>query len=368
MRLWAYLLACLACNAPQALQAQDIVRPAQDVALRIDSLLARFLAEDGPSGVSVAVTRGRDTVVFGGWGLADRESSLAATAATSYRIGSITKQFTAAAVLKLVDAGHLELSDAIRQHLPQLPVAWRDVTITQLLNHTSGVPEITRGGNHWELHSSDIVVSEEMIAILANDRMDYRPGTRYRYSNTGYLILGVLLEKLHGRPYAEIVHDELAAPLALTRTRFCEDASGANGQAHGYLRKGGEFRHAAYRSIARAFSAGGMCSTIGDLVKWNRALHGGRVVSSASYALMTTPQSAATSSGYGFGLFVQQLPQGRSIVIHGGSTFDFRSVTAWIPSAAITVTVLTNTQPLETIVPLTSELVRLALGIQQRPR
>lgn len=339
----------------------------QDVALRADSLLARFLADDGPSGVSVAVIRGRDTVVFGGWGLADRESNVAATAATSYRIGSITKQFTAAAVLKLVDAGHLELSDAIRQHLPQLPVAWRDVTITQLLNHTSGVPEATSGGNHWESHSSDIVVSDDLIANVASDRMDFRPGTKYRYSNTGYLMLGVLLEKMHGRPYAEIVKYEFAVPLGLTRTRFCEDAAGANGQAHGYLRRGGEFRHAAPRSIARAFSAGGLCSTIGDLAKWNRALHGGRVVSSASYTLITTPQSAAVSSGYGFGLFVQQLPQGRSIMLHGGSTFDFRTVTAWIPSDEITVTVLANTQPLETLVPLTSELVRLALGIQQRP-
>jgi D-alanyl-D-alanine carboxypeptidase len=367
MRLISPLAIFLA-TASASVQAQQAPAPLREaIAPTVDSLIARFLADDGPSAASVAVVRGRDTLVFGGWGLADRVGHVAATAETSYRIGSITKQFTAAAVLKLVDGGHLLLDDAIGQHLPDLPARWHRLTIAQLLNHTSGVPEVTRAGRRWTENSADSVPPEELIAAVSRDRLDFTPGTKYSYSNTGYIILGMLLEKMHSRPYAQVLRDELARPLGLSYTRYCEDEPGGNGQALGYERTGEQFERATYRNIARPFSAGAVCSTVGDLVKWNRALHGGKVVNPASYRLMTTPQGAAASRGYGFGLFVQHSSFDRVILIHGGSIFGFRSVAVWIPSDSIGVTVLTNTLPLETLEAFTGLLVRLALDVPRQP-
>lgn len=332
---------------------------AASIASSVETLVAQFMADAAPAGVSIAVVRGTDTLVMKGWGLADRGTNRAVTADTSFRLGSVSKQFTAAAIMRLVDQRRLVLGDTIGQHLPQLPVKWRGVTITQLLNHTAGIPNFTdTGSRHWAKKLAPI----ELVGLVADKGLDFEAGTKYAYSNTGYVILAMLLETLHRRPLAQVIDDELVKPLGLSHTRFCEDELGANGQAKNYVRDGARVVDAPYRSVTHSFGAGGVCSTAGEVAVWNRALHGGRVVSAASYALMTTPQGAAETERYGFGLRRAALA-GRPAILHTGLVPGFISLNNWLPGEALSVTILLNTSPTRQSMPLQRDLIRLALGL-----
>jgi CubicO group peptidase (beta-lactamase class C family) len=324
--------------------------------------MARFLADDGPPGVSVAIVRDGDTLVAGGSGLADRDSKIAATADTSYRIGSISKQFTAAMTMRLVEQGKIALADAVGQHLPQLPSGWRSVTVLQLLNHTSGIPDYTELGDRWREHWQEALSPAQILALVADDRMDFAPGSKWQYSNTGYVVLGTLLEQISGRPYGQILQDDISRPLGLTRTRVCEDAPGANGQALGHMAGNKGFGVAPYRHASHAFGGGGICSTAGDLAIWNRALNGGKVVNAASYGVMTPPQGVAATGSSGFGLELTSHDGHRVISAHGAGG-GFTSGNAWYPDDSLSVTVLTNGMPLQQEAALLRNLGRVALGI-----
>lgn len=333
-----------------------------DIAARSNALVARFLADEGPPGVSVAIVRDGETLVAGGSGLADRDRRIAATADTSYRIGSISKQFTAAMTMRLVEQGKLALGDAVGQHLPQLPSEWRPVTVLQLLSHTSGIPDYTELGNRWRGHWREAVSPAQIFALVATDRLHFAPGSQWRYSNTGYVVLGLLLETISGRPYERILQDDIARPLGLTRTRVCEDAPGANGQALGHMAGNKGFGVAPYRHVSHAFGGGGICSTAEDLAIWNRAFNGGKIVSAASYAVMTTPPGVAAAGSTAFGLESSSHDGHRVISAHGAGG-GFTSGNAWYPDASLSVTVLTNGMPLPQEAALLRNLGRLALGL-----
>lgn len=182
--------------------------------------------------MSVAVTRGDETLVQRAWGLADVASGRAADPSTLHEIGSNAKQFTAALVLRLVDRGRLTLGDSIGGHLSGLRPEWRPITIEQLLNHTSGLQRsyLSPSGRIEEDLPGD-----SLIAQAARDTMATRPGTKYIYSNTGYLVLRVLIEKLYGKPYAAALREEIARPLGLTTLGYCGDIE-AGTRATGYIR------------------------------------------------------------------------------------------------------------------------------------
>jgi CubicO group peptidase (beta-lactamase class C family) len=235
-------------------------------------------------------------------------------------------------VMRLIERHRVALADPIGQHLPQLPPKWRAVTVLQLLNHTSGIPDFTEKGNRWARHWSEAMSPEALIAIVADDAMDFAPGSKWKYTNTGYLILGMLVEKLYARSYDDILEQEFSKPFGLDHTRNCEDTAGANGQARGYnpasldgSGKDNRLVPIKYRHISHSLGAGSICSTVGDLAVWNRALHGGGVLSPPSYSLMTTPQGAAVSEGYGFGLKVQSLA-GHRMLVHSGAMGGFVTV------------------------------------------
>jgi CubicO group peptidase (beta-lactamase class C family) len=171
------------------------------LARTIDSLATSTLVEGPVAGISIAVVRGRDTVVMKGYGFADVENDVPATAATVYRIGSITKQFTASDVMRLIEQGRLSLDDSIGKHMPTLPVAWRGVKIRQLLNHTSGIPSYTSAGPKWATRMRLELPHDTLIGIIANDPMDFPVGSQWRYNNTGYYLLGMLIERITGQPY-----------------------------------------------------------------------------------------------------------------------------------------------------------------------
>ena len=352
--------------APLALAAAPLgaQRPSRAaVRARVDSLAAAFLASGQAPGVAIAVVRGRDTLVLAGYGTADVERRVPVRPNTVFRVGSVAKQFTASLVLRLVERGVVTLDDPIGRHLAALPAAWRGVTIHQLLNHTSGIPSYTNAPS-WQGQFAERLTPAQMVAITAGDTMEFAPGTRWSYNNTGYVLLGVLLERKLGRPYAELLQSELARPLALRATRYCADAdTTAAIVAHGYFRDSAGVRRAPYLHMSQPFSAGALCSTAGDLARWNAALAGGRVVRPASYAAMTGPGAVGAGAPvrYGYGLIADTLA-GRRVVTHGGTIFGFLSANAYLPDDSLSVTVLANASPSDPGT-LLRDIARVALGV-----
>ena len=357
----ALLALAFSAAAANASPPQGYPPTAASFAAVVERLILPFLSSDGPSAVSIAVVRNGETLASGGWGLADRKSKTPATAETVYRVGSVTKQFTAAAILRLIERKRLVLTDAIGKHLADLPPAWRDVTIEQLLNHTSGIPDFTEIGGRWSRHWDEAMPPARLLALVAKDSMTFAPGRDWHYSNTGYVVLAMLIEKIDGRSYGEVIEAEFSRPLGLTRTRVCEDAAGANGQAVGYQRDGSSFDVAGYRHVSHWFGGGGLCSTAVDLAAWNRALHGGRVLIPETLAMMTTPMGAAAAHGYGFGV-MSRVISGHREISHGGQYSGFASVNAWYPDDSVSVTVLTNTAPMPTREILARNLALAALN------
>jgi CubicO group peptidase (beta-lactamase class C family) len=309
----------------------------------VDSLAANALSEGPVAGMSIAVVRGKDTVVMKGYGFADVENDVPATAQTVYRIGSITKQFTAAAVLKLAEQGKLSVDDTVGGRVPSLPAAWRKATIRQLLNHTSGIPSYTSAGPRWQSRMRIDLPHDSLIGIVANDSMDFPLGTQWRYNNTGYYLLGMMIERLGDRSYAEVVRDQLVKPLGLQATMYCSTRPVIKRRAQGYqLDQEEKLVNADPLSMNQPFAAGSLCSTVGDLIAWQRALAAGRVVKPESYTAMITPQGAATERGYGYGLSKDTLA-GRTRIQHGGGINGFNSMLQYIPSDTLAIAVLVNT-------------------------
>jgi D-alanyl-D-alanine carboxypeptidase len=345
-RILAAALAATLAAAPSLVVAQSQTAaarpsPAALVAL-VDSVVKRNIMAKGAPSVSVLITRGNETLLERALGLADVASGRAADASTRYRLGSVSKQFTAALILRQVERGRLSLGDSLGRHFAGGPAEWKAITIEQLLNHTSGLaPEFRDPNRRTETYTPDT-----LVAMGAREPMAGAPGARYIYSNTGYMLLGVLVERLYGKPYAAVLRDEIARPLGLTTLRFCGDRDAAP-EATGYQRApDGTSTPSVPIHPSQMLGMGGICSTARDVERWNRALHGGRVLSAASYAAMTTPRGAvAAAEHYGFGLAVRPAPWGGTVIAHGGESSGFTAENAWYPADSLSVTVLYNGHP-----------------------
>jgi D-alanyl-D-alanine carboxypeptidase len=328
----------------------------------IDSLAAAFLAEGPVAGVSVAVVKGRDTIVMKGYGLADMENDVPASAKTVYRIGSITKQFTAAAIMRLVDAGKLSLDDTLGKLLPGTPPAWRGITLRRLLNHTSGIRSYTGIGPRWQRRWREDMSPDTIVGLVRDDTLDFKPGAQWRYNNTGYVLLGMIVERVSGKSYATYLDNEFYHPLGLSQTYYCSQKPIIKRRAQGYQRAGRQLVNAEYLSMTQPFSAGALCSTVGDLVAWQRALVGGRVVRPGSYAAMTTPEvlSDGKPLTYGYGFGVGRFEKRRR-VSHGGGIHGFNTELAYYPDDTLHVVVLANTA--SNPERLADQIARVALGL-----
>lgn len=335
--------------------------PKTTVAHTVDSLAADFVATHGAPGVSIAVVRRGDTLVMGGWGKADLESDVPATARTVYRIGSITKQFTASAVMQLVEHGRVKLDESIGAYLPALPLAWRGVTVRQLLNHTSGIPSYTDVGLRWETRWAEEMNPDTLVALTAKDTMWFKPGTSWRYDNSGYVVLGMLIERVTGHPWATDIAERLARPLGLSDTQNCMTQPVIPRRAQGYEDASGAWVNATYLAMSQPYAAGALCSTVGDMARWDQALASGKVVSTTSYAEMTSPIGAALKSKYGFGLTRDSL-EGHLVILHGGGINGFLAYNTWFPDDRMSVTVLTNSGSARAD-QLMAQVERAALGI-----
>ena len=328
---------------PVTASAQQPSARAQLVA-RLDSLSRDFVAHAPSAGATVAVVRGSDTLLLQGFGERDRETHLPSTAGTVYRIGSITKQFTSAAIMQLVEQGRISLTDPVTTYLPQYP-QWKSVTIRQLLNHTSGIHSYT-SNEEWSKRWSEDVTPGAIVSFVEKDTLDFAPGTRWRYNNTGYVLLGMVLDKVTGKPYSRYLAERFFAPLGMRQSAYCPSRPTDPAYAAGYDDAGGKLVPATYLSMTHPYSAGALCMSVPDFLRWNAALTSGKVVTPASFGLMSGPDtlSSGLKTGYGFGLVSGRLGGGsHAMVGHGGGVNGFSTEQVWFPADSLRVVVFSNT-------------------------
>lgn len=343
-------------TAQRSTITRDAFRP------RADSLVFVYLAESHAPSVAFAVIRGTDTLAYGAHGLADVAAWRAPTATTIYEIGSITKQFTSSAIMKLVEQSRVKLDDDLSKYVPQFPLQGKKVSIRQLLNHTSGIHSYTSNPG-WAKTWNDDLSPDAIVRFVAADTFDFAPGTAYRYNNTGYVLLGMVIEKASGQKYAKYLEEQFFKPLGLRQTSYCPSKTTDPTFALGYSKAPNGTARAQYLSLTHPFSAGALCSTIGDFVKWQRALDGGKVVSAASYTLMSTADtlSSGRKINYGFGL-VPGVFNGHKTVSHTGGIPGFATAETYVPDDSLSIVVFTNFDG-ESPQALVQNLLRVAYGL-----
>lgn len=307
------------------------VEPVGPVFERLESTVRDAVASPSVPATSVAIVIGNRPLLMSGFGFADVENEVAAGVDSVYRIGSISKQFLAASLLRLAEHRALSIHDRVVEWIDE--PALGDITIRQLLSHTSGLPMNAPEGTDW------------LAAGLAQDRLG-APGQRYAYSNFGYGVLGLVFEKASEQPYPAFLQHEFFDPLEMTRTRVCDARELIPGRAQGYSVRGEQLLNDdPIQWTTTLYYAGGLCSSARDLSVWNRSLHGGQLLSDASYQLMTSAPELPNGevSTYGMGLRIGRY-DGRRIVHHSGGISGFLTELAYYPDHHLSLAVLTNSE------------------------
>ncbi len=311
-----------------------------DIEARVDAILADY-AGDGP-GASVLVRHEGKTLVAKGMGLADLDARAAAAATTNYRLASVTKQFSAMAILILAEEGRLALADPIEKWLGDLP-AWSDgVTIRHLLTHTSGIVD------YEDLIAKDAtrqVLDRDVLDLLAAQSASYfAPGSSYRYSNSGYALLALIVERASGQPFAEFLRQRIFAPLGMDATlAFLQGGPPVASRAFGHSRSAAGWTRTDQSITSAVLGDGGIYSSVTDLAKWDAELEAPTLISARLLDEAFTPATATDVAGvsYGYGWRIGQLA-GRRALHHTGETMGFRNALLRIPGERLTVIVLTN--------------------------
>ena len=336
----------------------------------VDALVDTFMSEARIAGLSVAVMKGDVVVHARGYGLADVENAVPTTEHTVFRIASLSKQFTAVSVLMLAEQGKIDLDAGIRTYFPEFPATGPQPTVTQLLNHTSGFdfqPAWTAIMPPAETPPSVMhdLTSATLTTLFARATFEYTPGTKFRYNNNAFALLGLLIERVSGVSYASFVKTHIFDPLGMTESYYMDNASIIRNRATGYTFRGPDVINANVPNSNGLYSAGGLGSTALDLMTWRRALTSSRLISEASSKRMTTPGrlTDATPIPYGLGLFLLNL-DGRPKIDHYGNTTGFRSEIAYYPTDQLTVVVLSNTNPARTDV-LESRISRMLMSMPE---
>jgi D-alanyl-D-alanine carboxypeptidase len=304
-----------------------------------EHMMADFYQADAP-GAAVLVARGDEVLYRGARGLADVKTGTSLTPDSVFRIGSISKQFAAAGLLKLVEAGKLSLNDPLSKFVPNFPNS-KHITVLELLNHTSGVKDYTQIAGWANGRLDKAMSTAQLIATFKDAKPDFAPGAGWAYDNSGYVLVGAVIEAVTGEPWYVYLRRALFVPLGLTHTGYGSDPKFAAQQAHGYSLKDGKVAPAKVFNMTIPGAAGGLVSTVDDLLKWNLALHEGRVLKSATYRQMISPIGKAIGANYGFGIERTTL-QGQPMLEHDGGIFGFASMLQYVLGQDISVIVLQN--------------------------
>lgn len=360
----ALLALTLLASLPAPAQRRDGASARQAV----DSVVASYLKDGKAAGMSVAVVRGRDTLVLKGYGWADLEHDVPTPPRAVYEIGSVTKQFTAAALLLLQERGKLDLDDDLAKHLPDYPTQGHRITLRRLLDHTSGMKgytEIPRFG----VIAPRALPRDSLVAMFSAERFDFAPGEGQVYNNSAYFLAGLIIEKLSGESYADFVRKHLFEPAGMRDSRYCSERAIIKRKAHGYEMGPEGLRNKSYIDHTWPYAAGSLCSTAGDLVAWNRALHGGKLLSPASYKALLTPGvlNDGTTLRYAMGLALFDLAT-HPVIEHGGGIPGYLSSSVYLPRQDAIVVTLVNSNGPVSADDVSESIVRAVFGTRQIKR
>jgi CubicO group peptidase (beta-lactamase class C family) len=326
-----------------------IAQSGPPIAQQLDTIAGAGVVEKRAVGIVAAVVKGKEKLLVKAYGQADVEANAPMTVDTVIPIGSVTKQFTAAAILQLRDQGKLGLDDEITKWLPDFETRGSKITLRHLLGHTSGVAELVESQELRALQvmRNPAVTRDDIYKVVNKSPFLFPTGTMQIYSNTGYWLLGLIVEKASGVTYEDYIEKRIFEPLKMTRSSYCNNSEKVERRAAGYGIKNGVSRRVPDILHTATFSAGAICSTVEDMVTWVQALHGGRVLSAKSTAEMMTPSKLndGTPLRYSMGLAVGEDAQGRRFIGHDGGGFGFSSVANWYPDAQLAIVTLTNSEP-----------------------
>jgi CubicO group peptidase (beta-lactamase class C family) len=327
---------------------------AQDAA-RMNQIVQSYVADHKFMGTAL-VARGSQVLFSKGYGSANLEWNVPNSPDTKFRLGSVTKQFTAASILLLEERGKLSVDDPVKKHLPDAPAAWGKITIIHLLTHTSGIPSFTSFPDYAKLEPF-ATTAEQLVARFRDKPLEFEPGEKWNYSNSGYVLLSYLIEKITGDQYEKFVRENIFAPLGMKDSGYDSNSAVIAHRASGYVAGTRGYENAGFVHMSVPQGAGALYSTTEDLLKWEQGLFGGKVLKAASLEKMTTP----VKNNYAFGLQVDTAG-GHKVIEHGGGIEGFVTELEYYPDDKLTVVVLENVNGAAPPGEIAKKLAALALG------
>jgi len=341
---------------------------------KIDDYVSARMRQLHIPGLSLAIVRDGRITKAQGYGFANLELRAQATKETVYEIGSNTKQFTAAAIMMLIEQGKIHLEDSITKYLPEAPEAWYDITIRHLLSHTSGIQNHVAVPHWLDVFKTDLSFQtsparDALLKMFFKLPLEFRRGDTWAYDNTGYYLLGIIIEKASGKSYWQFLDERMFKPLGMTATRNTDPQSLVPSRASGYEWKNDHFENRPILLPTMAFSAGGLLSTVEDIVKWDAALSSERLLTKASLNKMWTAtltnDGADAPFNYGFGWFVDSY-HGHRLVQHSGGTPGFSSAIYRFIDDKLTIVILTNHNDM-ILDELAIDIAGICLPVLKRP-
>jgi CubicO group peptidase (beta-lactamase class C family) len=339
----ALLLACMFSTA--AAHAAPPVSPAE-LGAYADRALAAIYPPGAPGAAAIVVKDGK-VLLRKGYGMANLELGVAMAPDMVFELGSVTKQFTAAAILLLQERGKLRVEDAITKYLPDYPTHGTTITLENLLTHTSGIPSYT-GLPEWFPHVREDLKPEAVAALFKDKPLEFNPGEKWAYDNSGFFLLGMIVEKVSGKSYEDFVEQEIFRKLGMTHSRYGHPEEIIPRRATGYAKDDSGFANASFISMTQPYAAGSLMSTVDDLAIWDRALAGDpakKLLGKASLDRMFTAArlKSGLSTHYGYGMGVSDF-QGRRLLQHGGDINGFTTVVTRVPEEKLFIAILSNNE------------------------
>lgn len=287
---------------------------------------------------SVLVAKDGKPILIKGYGMANIELGVANSPQTVFRIGSITKQFTSMAIMILQERGKLSAGDPVCKYFENCPAAWQPLTLRHLLSHTSGITNYTNFPGFIKTAAIPTTTAE-VIERFKDKPLEFTPGEKYAYSNSGYYLLGVIVEKVSGKSYADFLQENIFAPLGMKNTLYDDPARIIKNRADGYLLKGEDLTNSAPIDMSVAYAAGALMSTVEDMLIWDQALYTEKLVSRKTLDEIFTP----VKGNYGYGWSIGKKGE-HARIAHGGNIYGFSAYFARFPDDRLTIIVLSNNQ------------------------
>lgn len=319
---------------------------AQDKAKQIDQLMSLY-SEYGQLNGSVLVSEHGKVIFKKGYGLANMEWNIPNQPDTKFRLGSISKQFTALLIVKLAEEGKLKLDVPITTYLPDYPKATGDkITIHHLLTHTSGIPNYTSAPNFLKEKAKNPYSPADFVKTFSNLPLEFKPGEKFAYSNSGYFLLGYIIEKITSKTYEQYLQEIILTPLKMVNSGYDHSDVLIKNRAAGYEKQGKKIINASYIDMSIPYAAGSLYSTVEDLYLWDQALYTNKLLSPASMDLLYKPYIRIGDEAYGYGWFIGEFVNGKDklkVIEHGGGINGFNTIISRLPADKNLVVILNNT-------------------------